>query len=122
MSLKELAKNLRKNSTDAERKLWHHLRKKQLNGNKFRRQVVIASYIVDFFCFEKKLVVEVDGGQHQEQISYDLERDKCLNGCGYTVLRFWNNEVLNNIESVLWKIEKELNNNEKNNAKNLNPK
>ena len=115
MSLLILARNLRKNSTDAERYLWHYLRKKQLSGNKFRRQGVIASYIVDFVCLEKKLIIELDGGQHYQQKNDDLKRDKDLNKRGFRVLRFWNNEVLKNIESVIWKIEKELENIEKNN-------
>lgn len=78
MSLKELARNLRKNSTDAERKLWQYLRKKQISGFKFRRQVVIEPYIVGFVCFEKKLIVELDGGQHLLMKNEDKLREENL--------------------------------------------
>jgi len=99
------AKDLRKHMTDAEKLLWKYLRRRQL-GVKFRRQEPIGRYIVDFVCFEKRLVVEVDGGQHGG--SYDDERDRWLNMQGFKVLRFWNNEVLKNIEGVLEVIGKEL--------------
>jgi len=102
---KQIAKKLRKSLTEAERLLWSYLRNRQL-GVKFRRQEPIGRYIVDFVCFEKKLVVEVDGGQHGG--SYDDERDRWLNMQGFRVLRFWNNEVLKNIEGVLEVIGKEL--------------
>ena len=85
MSLKELARNLRKNSTDAERKLWHFLRKRQICHCKFRRQVVIDPYIVDFACFEKKLIVELDGGQHLLQKTEDKLREKYLKKKGYSI-------------------------------------
>jgi len=102
---KQIAKKLRKSLTEAERLLWSYLRNRQL-GVKFRRQEPIGRYIVDFVCFEKRLVVEVDGGQHGG--SYDDERDRWLNMQGFRVLRFWNNEVLKNIEGVLEVIGKEL--------------
>ncbi len=95
----EGAKNLRKNSTDAERVLWKVLRAKQVEGLKFRRQEPIGKYIVDFVCFEKDLIVEVDGGQHSEAV--DAGRDAWLRSQGFTVLRFWNHDVLQNIEGVL---------------------
>jgi len=95
------AKQLRKNSTDAERLLWRHLRSKQLNGLKFRRQEQIGNYIVDFVCYEKSVVVEADGGQHAENVKKDTERTAWLNSQGFLVLRFWNNEVLENIDGVL---------------------
>jgi len=101
MSWKVLARNLRNNSTDVERLLWKYLRKKQLDGYKFRRQVVIEPYIVDFACFEAKLIIELDGGQHQIEEDKDRERDEFLKECGFVVLRFWNNEVTSNIEGVL---------------------
>ncbi len=95
-----LAKNLRKRHTDAERLLWKHVRGKRMEGLKFRRQQPIGSYIVDFVCFSKMLVIEVDGGQHAEN-EKDKQRDAWLRGEGFKVLRFWNNEVLQNIEGVL---------------------
>jgi very-short-patch-repair endonuclease len=96
-----VAKSLRKNFTDTERFLWRHLRAKQMKGCKFRRQEPIGSYIVDFVCHEEKIVIEVDGGQHSVEQKKDFERDKWLKEQGYTVLRFWNNEVLTNINGVL---------------------
>ncbi len=101
MSLKELAKNLRKNSTDAERKLWQFLRNRQLQGYKFRRQVVIEPYIVDFVSFEKKLIIELDGSQHLSQKHEDKIREGYLRKKGYCVLRFWNDDVLSDTERVL---------------------
>lgn len=91
---------MRKNLTDAEKKLWRHLRLKNIGGNKFRRQQPIGKYIVDFVCLEKKLIVEVDGGQHSEEITYDNERTAWLESEGYRILRFWNNEVLEDVEIV----------------------
>lgn len=105
------ARQLRKNMTDAERRLWQHLRSKQTLGYKFRRQEPIGSYIVDFVCYEKKLIIEVDGGQHLEkQAEYDKARDAWLKEQGFTVLRFWNNHVLGNTDGVLLRIEHELTN------------
>ena len=94
------AKSLRKTSTDAERFLWRHLRTKQIEGLKFRRQEPIGNYIVDFVCFDPKVVVEVDGGQHAGS-EKDVERDGWFQSQGFSVLRFWNNEVLLNIEGLL---------------------
>jgi very-short-patch-repair endonuclease len=96
-----MAKKLRKSSTDAERLLWRHLRARQLDGLKFRRQEPIGDYIVDFVCYEKGIVIEVDGGQHAIQKDMDEERDEWLSKQGFKVLRFWNNEVLQNIQGVL---------------------
>jgi len=96
-----IARNLRKRFTEAEKLLWRYLRARQLEGLKFRRQQPIGNYIVDFVCFEKGLVIEVDGGQHAIEIEKDSERDKWLKGQKYEVLRFWNNEVLTHIEEVL---------------------
>lgn len=92
---------LRCNCTQAEAQLWHYLRHSQLEGVKFRRQQVIENYIVDFVSFSPKLVIELDGGQHQEQRSYDARRDTCLRRNGFTVLRFWDHEVFKNIEGVI---------------------
>ncbi len=87
--------------TDAEHLLWHHLRNRELGGYKFRRQKPIGPFIVDFVCLEKNIVVEVDGGQHASQLKADVERSRHLAEKGFQVLRFWNNEVLNETESVL---------------------
>ena len=95
-----LAKDLRKRSTDAEKLLWRYLRLKQIEGLKFRRQEPIGNYIVDFVCFESKIVVEADGGHHDAS-EKDIERDTWLLSQGFKVLRFWNHEVLTNIEGVL---------------------
>jgi len=102
--LKHLSRKLRINQTDAEAKLWFHLRRKQLQGMKFRRQVPIDNYIADFVCFEKRLVIELDGGQHSDNIEYDEYRTKIIEQQGFIVLRFWNNDVMNNIEGVLSEI------------------
>ena len=99
--MKHLAKKLRKNMTDAERLLWQHLRNRRLGGFKFRRQRPIGPYIVDFICLEKQIVIEVDGGQHAGQLESDSKRSAYLKEKGYKVLRFWNNEVLQETESVL---------------------
>jgi len=99
--LTTFAKELRNNCTDAERHLWRHLRNSQLEGVKFRRQQPFESYIVDFISFEKSIVIELDGGQHAENTEYDQQRDACLQRNGFIVLRFWNNELLENIDGVL---------------------
>ena len=95
------ARELRQDMTDAEQKLWHHLRNRQLSGHKFRRQHDIDHYIADFACTEALLIVELDGGQHADQVNYDEHRTRHLQARGYRVLRFWNNDVLTNIEGVL---------------------
>lgn len=97
------AKNLRHSMTKEEVKLWNRLKNRQLLGLKFRRQVPIGDYIVDFFCVEKSLIIELDGGQHNEveNIEYDKIRTEYLNQEGYKVLRFWNNDVWNNFEEVI---------------------
>src|SRR5262245_13645291 len=102
------AKELRSNLTDAERALWRHLRLRQIGGHKFRRQRAIGPYIVDFVCLEKNVVVEVDGGQHRQHRSYDARRDGWLRGKGFTVLRFWDDEVLKQVENVKQAIWEEL--------------
>jgi very-short-patch-repair endonuclease len=93
------ARALRQNMTDAERRLWRELRRRTL-GARFRRQVPIGSYIVDFACLQCRLIIELDGGQHLENPE-DLQRDAWLRSQGYRVLRFWNNDVLRNTEGVL---------------------
>lgn len=101
MSAKANARQLRRQSTDAERRLWSFLRNRQLAGCKFRRQVPMGNYIVDFACFEKRLVVEIDGGQHQARVEYDNARTAWLQSAGFRVIRFWNNEVLSETDGVL---------------------
>jgi very-short-patch-repair endonuclease len=95
------ARQFRKERTDAERVLWQKLRNRGLGGYKFRRQVPISPYIVDFFCQSARLVIEVDGGQHAEREDYDKQRDQYLRENGYEVVRFWNNEILGNLDGVL---------------------
>jgi very-short-patch-repair endonuclease len=87
--------------TDAERFLWQRLRQRQLHDHKFRRQMPIGSYIADFVCLEARLIVELDGSQHQEQRDYDQQRDDWLQQQGFQILRFWNNDVFNHLEDVL---------------------
>ena len=98
------ARSLRLNMTDEERLLWRHLRAGQL-GAKFRRQMPIGSYFADFVCIAARLVVEVDGGQHNSAAS-DMRRDAFLRQQGYRVLRFWNSDVHGNLEGVLVTIKK----------------
>ena len=102
------ARELRSNSTDAERKLWSLLRNRQLGGYKFKRQVPIGPYIADFCCIEKRLIVELDGGHHQDQEARDQVRTNLIHMNRYTVLRFWNNDVLSNIHGVCDQILKSL--------------
>jgi very-short-patch-repair endonuclease len=97
---KQIARRLRKNPTAAELVLWKRLRLRQAEGNKFRRQHRLGSYVVDFICLEKKLIVEVDGGHHADTVKTDLERTKWLESRGYKVLRFWNNDVLKDIDAI----------------------
>ncbi|MEW6769668.1 MAG: DUF559 domain-containing protein [Pseudomonadota bacterium] len=99
-----IARKLRRQQTDAERGLWLRLRDRRLNGWKFKRQVPIEKFIVDFCCADGKLVVELDGGQHAAEIQNDAARTDILSSCGYLVLRFWNNDVLTNIDGVLAEI------------------
>ncbi len=105
--LTSIARVLRNNSTEAEKYLWYLLRSENL-GVKFRRQGIIGRHIVDFVCFERKLIIEVDGGQHANA-DKDLTRDKWLKAQGYEVLRFWNNDVLSNRDGVMQKIVEFLN-------------
>ena len=104
----ELAKKLRKNSTQQEQKLWSLLKSKQYKNLKFKRQQPIGHYIVDFICREKWLIIEIDGGQHNQDnnIVYDEERTKYLESKGFKIIRFWNNDIDNNIEGVFDVIDK----------------
>ncbi|HWU17261.1 MAG TPA: DUF559 domain-containing protein [Devosia sp.] len=101
------ARSLRRNSTDAEARLWSVLRARQLDGYKFVRQLAIGPYFADFACREAALIIEVDGGQHAES-SRDDRRTEFLTTLGYSVLRFWNNEVLGNFEGVRFSIASTL--------------
>ncbi|MGQ0621880.1 MAG: endonuclease domain-containing protein [Panacagrimonas sp.] len=95
------AKELRRQATDTERFLWRSLRGRQMHGYKFRRQVPIGPYIADFACLECPLIVELDGGQHGEREAYDRGRDAWLVAHGFTILRFWNDQVFKETASVL---------------------
>ena len=98
------ARRLRRQMTEAERKLWRLLRDRYLVGVKFRRQVPIGNFIADFCCLEARLIVELDGGQHAEQEETDASRSRFLAGQGFRVLRFWNDQVLNGSEFVVERI------------------
>jgi very-short-patch-repair endonuclease len=107
----KLQRTLRKEMTDAEQALWCVLRGRQLAGLKFRRQHPFGDYILDFVCLENRLIIEVDGGQHLENAEYDEVRSQQLQKAGFHVLRFWNNEVLQEIEAVkekIWMAVREL--------------
>ena len=109
-STQEYARELRHQSTEAEQILWNLLRNRQLKGKKFRRQHALANYIVDFYCNECKLVIELDGNfhTHAEVKEYDKLRTTLLNELGFTVLRFWNYEVINDPSKVLKRISEYL--------------
>jgi very-short-patch-repair endonuclease len=98
-----LSRRLRAAQTDAEGVLWRHLRSRQLSGYKFVRQDPVGPFICDFVCREQRLIVEADGGQHAESAA-DMQRDRWLQAHGYRVLRFWNNDILGNLDGVLMTI------------------
>jgi len=102
------ARRLRREWTRAEARLWLALRNRRLEGFKFRRQVPIDRYFADFACLEARLVVELDGGQHNDRIEYDATRTAVLESCGFLVLRFWNLHVLTEIDGVLHEISTAL--------------
>jgi very-short-patch-repair endonuclease len=95
------ARSMRIEPSDAEKKLWLALRSRQFSGFKFRRQHPVGPYITDFACLERRLIIELDGGQHAEQKAYDDARTRYLEKKGYRVLRFWNTDTLANTEGVL---------------------
>ena len=103
-----LARKLRRQETDAERKLWSCIRDRQFFGFKFRRQVPVCGYVADFLCHEARLIVELDGGQHAERGEADARRTKALGEAGFLVLRYWNNDVLANLDGVLTAMAEEL--------------
>jgi very-short-patch-repair endonuclease len=98
------ARQLRRNPTEVERLLWQKLRFWQIDGFKFRRQQPLGNYIVDFVCFERRLIVEIDGGQHAAQREYDAKRDSRLHDQGFIVLRFWNSDIVENMDGVVQSI------------------
>jgi very-short-patch-repair endonuclease len=102
------ARQLRKRLTDAERRLWGRLRRKQVDGLRFRHQVPLGPYVVDFLCFEYRLIVEVDGGQHAREPESDARRTAWLEEQGFRVIRFWNNDVLANTDGVVLAIQMAL--------------
>jgi len=104
---RDVARALRRDATDAERIMWRLLRDRRLNGVKFRRQVPIGPFVADFASVERRLVVELDGGQHAESSS-DVARDRFLAANGWRVVRFWNNDVMKNREGVLESLQQAL--------------
>ncbi len=104
----ERAQQLRQDATEVEKKLWGALRSRQLEGYKFRRQHPIDQYIADFVCLEERLVIELDGGQHADRVNEDKSRTAYLESQGFRIIRFWNNEVIENLEGVLTAIEHQL--------------
>jgi len=104
------ARFLRQNLTEAEKRVWQILRSRQMNGHRFRRQVPIGPYIADFLCHEARLIVEIDGGQHNPSSQQEAERSAFLQTEGYRILRLWNNEVLENPEGAHEAIAERLGN------------
>ena len=104
------SRELRQNSTEAERKLWPHLSARKLKGVRFNRQFPVGQFICDFVSRERKLVIEIDGGQHAVHAEYDARRTRFLEAHGFSVIRFWNNEVMDNLEGVLDVIARTLDN------------
>ena len=104
------SRKLRNNATEAEKRLWQHLRNRQLRGVRFNRQFPVGQFICDFACREHRLIVELDGGQHSVATEYDERRTRFFVSQGYQVIRFWNNEVMENIEGVLMRIREALDN------------
>jgi very-short-patch-repair endonuclease len=107
-SIRVKARQLRRDQTDTEQRLWARLRDRQLYGAKFRRQHPISPFVADFCCAQRKLVVELDGGQHVEDVAGDEKRSRFLEERGYRVLRFWNHDALQNTEVVLERIAESL--------------
>lgn len=108
-TIRNRARVLRKNMTDAELRLWSRLRRRQVNGFRFRRQFPLGRYVVDFICLEVRLIVELDGGQHAENVESDRKRDEWLHAQNFKVLRFWNGQVLQETDADLEAIMVALN-------------
>ena len=106
--MRDRARRLRRESTPAEQLLWKHLRARRLDGFKFRQQMWLCGFIADFACVEAKLVIEADGGQHGSNEAYDRQRSAAFAKEGFSTLRFWNNEILENIDGVLLTIREAL--------------
>jgi very-short-patch-repair endonuclease len=102
------AKKLRHNLTEEEKILWERLRNRKFNGLKFRRQEAVGKFVADFICYERKILIELDGSHHMEQKERDAERDSWFSGQGYKVIRFWNHEVTEDIEGVQERIKEHL--------------
>lgn len=102
------ARALRKNQTEAESRLWFKLRNRQMADRKFRRQVPIEGFVVDFACKDSRVIIELDGGQHSQQARYDAGRTRTLEAAGFLILRFWNSHVLENLDGVLETIHRTL--------------
>ena len=94
--------------TEAEKRVWYHLQRKNLDGVRFRKQVPVGKYIADFLSHDSKLIIELDGGQHTDAAGHDLQRDFWLRQQGFYVLRFWNHEVIENLDGVLATIHKTI--------------
>jgi very-short-patch-repair endonuclease len=109
--LKTIARTLRRNATSAERRLWQGLRREQIPGFRFRRQVILGSFVADFACFDARMVIEVDGATHgtDDEIDRDATRSAALAAQGYDILRFTNDDVFRNLEGVLETIYVRLN-------------
>lgn len=104
--LTPVARKLRRASTDAETRLWYHLRARRLDGAKFIRQFPIGPYIADFACRDARLAIELDGSQHDDHV--DAPRTQVIEAFGYRIIRFWNNEIFENLEGVIGAIQREL--------------
>lgn len=102
------ARRLRRDMTDAEQRLWARLRNRQLLGLKFRRQMVVEGFIADFGCIEARLIIELDGGQHAETVEADRLRTRAIEGAGFLVLRFWNEDMLRDTDGVIEEIMRAL--------------
>jgi len=111
-NLLPLRRELRRNQTEVERLFWERVRDGRFLGLKFKRQYGLGSYILDFYCREKNLAIELDGSQHIDNVEYDNERTDYLNSFGITVLRFWNNDVLRDMDAILTSIFNHLNKNQ----------
>lgn len=106
-NFKKLSRNLRRHNTEAESFVWQQLRNKKIGYKFFRQYVINDKYIVDFVCRERKIIIECDGGQHCDSVK-DMERDTYLQKEGYTILRFWNNDILSNWQGCLHRIKQYL--------------